>query len=90
MVNLTITHGLPQATTQLCLFLTTPDTKYSERTSIIIGTNILNIFYEECRQNFGEQYLQKADLHTPWYLFFRCLTLREKEFKEKQEPHSHC
>ena len=83
-VNLTITHGLLQATTRLCLFLITPDTKYSERTPIIIGTNILNIFYEECRQNFGEQYLQKADLHTPWYLSFRCLTLREKEIKKNK------
>ena len=83
-VNLTITHGLPQATTRSCLFLITPDTKYSERTPIIIGTNILNIFYEECRQNFGEQYLQKVDLHIPWYLSFRCLTLREKELKKNK------
>jgi hypothetical protein len=39
----------------------------------------------ECKQNFGEQFLQKAQLHTSGYLSFRCLVLREKELKKNKD-----
>jgi hypothetical protein len=62
----------------------TPDANYSSRTPVILGTNILNELLSECRNNFGEQFLQKAGLHTSWYLSFRCLALREKELKKNK------
>ena len=31
-----------------------------------------------CQQEHGTRFLQRANLHTPWILAFRCITLREK------------
>lgn len=39
---------------------------------------------EECKTNFGPQFLQKAELYTPWYLSFRCLVIRERELKKSK------
>ena len=38
----------------------------------------------ECKENFGEQYLQRAELHNPWYLSFRMLHIREKELAKNK------
>lgn len=46
-------QGLPKSSQHTCLFLVVPDTKYSSRTSIIIGTNILQELLHECEKNFG-------------------------------------
>ena len=83
-VELQIDDGLPNSKPNSCLFLVTPDTSYSAKTPAIIGTNILNELLTECKDNFGEQFLQKAKLHTPWYLSFRCLVVREKELKRNK------
>ena len=77
--DLEVTQGLPRSSTHTCLFLVTPDTKFSESLPVIIGTNIINSLLIECKEKFGEQYLQRAELHNPWYLSFRMLHLREKE-----------
>lgn len=82
--ELKISHGLPKASPLHCLFLITPDTNYSSRTPVIIGTNILSELLQECKQNFGPQFIQKAGLHTPWFLAFRCITYREKELKRNK------
>ena len=79
--ELEIDKGIPNSTSQHCLFLIVPDTNYSTRTPAIIGTNILNEFLIECKDNFGEQFLNRAKLHTPWYLSFRSMVLRERELK---------
>jgi hypothetical protein len=81
-INMTVTRGLPNVTTHTCLFLITPDTRFSFKTPVIIGTNILTELLEECKQNFGDQYLQRANLYTQWYLSFRCISMREKELKK--------
>ena len=80
-VELAITSGLPKATPQHCLLLVTPDTSYSSSTPIIIGTNVLNELLEECQNNFGPQYLQRAKLFFPWYLSFRCMAIRARALK---------
>jgi transposase InsO family protein len=76
-----IEKGLPSSKVLPCLLLVTPDTIYSSKTPVILGTNILNEFMQECKHNFGEQYLQKASLHTPWYLSFRAMAIRERNLK---------
>ena len=79
--EIAVNNGLPKAKPLPCLLLVTPDTEFSKRTPIILGTNILHEFMNECHENFGEQYLQRAHLHTPWYLSFRAITIREKELR---------
>lgn len=36
---------------------------------------------DNCKGELGDNFLQKAALHTPWYLAFRCMTLRQRELK---------
>lgn len=81
-VDLMIENGFPMSQKQTCLFLVAPDTKYSATTPVILGTNILSELLQECRNNAGEQFLQKANLHVPWYLCFRTMVLREKNLKQ--------
>jgi hypothetical protein len=82
--TLDTSQGIPKASAQQCLFLVTPNTNYNCKTPLLIGTNILNELNTECKENFGQLYLQKASLHTPWYLAFRCIVVREKELKRNK------
>ena len=66
-IDIRVESGLPSLKTLPCLFLVTPDTSYSERTPIVLGTNTLHEFMDDCKNQFGDQFLQKAKLHTPWY-----------------------
>ena len=72
-------EGIQKSTLMPCLFLITPETSYSNRTPILLGTNILSQLISESKDNHGEMYLQTAKLHTPWYFAFRCISIREKE-----------
>lgn len=81
-VDLTTGNGIPKASQTPCLFLITPDTAYSILTPVILGTNILDVLLKECQQNFGIQFLQRASLHTPWYLAFRCMVIRDRESRK--------
>jgi len=83
-VELSIAEGLPNANTVSSLFLVTPDTVFSERTPAIIGTNILKELLKDCKDTFGPQYLQRASLHTPWYLSFRCMAIRERKLHQSK------
>ena len=82
--DITVTDGLPNASQKPCLFLVIPDTEYSSKTPVILGTNILNDYLMDCRDHFGLQYLHTAKLHTPRYLCFRAISLREKEMKKSK------
>ena len=50
---------------------------------VLIGINILSPLLSRTRDTYGVRYLQPAQLCTPWYLAFRCLTLREKELDKR-------
>ena len=82
--EISVIKGLPKAKPLPCLLLVTPDTEFSKMTPIILGTNILNEFMNECHTNFGDQYLQRAALHTPWLLSFRAISMREKELRKNK------
>ncbi|XP_053372981.1 uncharacterized protein LOC123532109 [Mercenaria mercenaria] len=82
--DINIPNGLPKSQDHTCLFLVVPDTNYSSRTPVILGTNILEILVEECKNNFGEQFLQKSNLHVPWYLCFRTIVLRKKKLQQNK------
>ena len=76
--------GIEKSKEQQCLFLVTPETNYNKQIPILIGTNILQELLSDCKNNFGDTYLQKANLHTPWKLAFRCLAIRERELKKNK------
>ena len=64
-----------------CLFLVVPNSNYNHHVPVLIGTNILQSLMNVSLEEFGSRYLQQAAIHTPWYLAFRCLTIREKELQ---------
>lgn len=69
---------------QECLLLVVPDSRYNRSVPLLIGTNILSHFLDHTRQEHGCKFLQVANMHTPWYLSFRCMVLREKELKKNR------
>ena len=75
--------GLQNGKTYPCLLLVVEDTAYHQTVPILIGTNILKVLMEDVRTDQGVRYLQGNQLQTPWYLAFRCLSLREKELHRK-------
>lgn len=79
------TKGIPKQEDLVCLFLVVSETPYNSKTPILLGTNILNELMASCKQNFGELFLQKASLFTPWYLAFRCITVRNQEVKRNKD-----
>ena len=78
-VSITAIEGIPDLKPTDCIFLVTPETSYSSRTPVLLGTNILNELMDSCKIIHGQKYLQTAKLQTPWYLAFRAITVREKE-----------
>ena len=79
-----ISTGIPKSSSVTCLLLVTPDTKYASQVPVILGTNIMGEFLRECKDNFGNQYLQRANLHVPWFLAFRCIEIRDKDLKKNK------
>lgn len=75
--------GMSGSHHQDCVLLVVPDSQYNSRVPVLLGTNILAALLDSCRQRHGVRFLQEADLFTPWYLAFRCLTLREKELAKR-------
>ena len=44
---------------------------------ILLGTNVLAEFLANCRETIGENFFRNVALFTPWYLAFRCITVRQ-------------
>ena len=65
-----------------CLFLIVPTTTYHESVPVLIGTNILTALLHQTREMHGVRFLQEAHLFTPWFLAFRCLSMRDKELSK--------
>lgn len=64
-----------------CSFLVVPTSQYNSRVPLLIGTNIISRLVDVTREEIGSRFLQDADLHTSWFLAFRCMTLRERELR---------
>ena len=62
---------------QSCIILVVPDTDYNTNVPVLLGTNVLVEFLNNCKENLGVNFLQNANLHTSWYLAFRCMVVRE-------------
>ena len=63
--------------------LVVPNSNYNGTVPVLLGTNILHHLLSSVHSNYGDQYLQRASLHTPWYLAFRMMTLQEKELQKQ-------
>lgn len=63
---------------QEILFLVVKDTEYSQRVPVIIGTNIIKIWHEENVNKFGQNFLQKAQITTPWSMSFKAFQVSQK------------
>lgn len=64
------------------LFLVAPDTRYNVSVPVLLGTNILKELLDGCKTTYGVRFLQHADLHTPYYLAYRCMVLQEKTVRQ--------
>ena len=76
--------GISQCTEQFCISLVVPDTNYNLKVPLLIGTNILDEIEKDYTTQHGDQYLQRANLKTPWYLSLRCLAVRQRELKKNK------
>lgn len=76
--------GIPSGHVQDCIFLVVPDTDYNKNVPLLIGTNVLSEFLNNCKSKLGENFLQSSALHTSWYLAFRCMVIRERELKKSK------
>ena len=72
-------QGLPLEEPLYFPLLVVPDSNYNTGVPVLLGTNVLLHFLSDIKEQYGQKFLQQADLKTPWYLAFRCITLREKE-----------
>ena len=79
------TKGIPGSSQQTCLLLVVPDTEYNQGTPILLGTNVLSVFLNSCKEQHGEKSLQCASLQILWFLAFRCMVLRETELKNNND-----
>lgn len=75
--------GLPNSEQITCVALVVPNSKYNSKVPVLLGTNVLSVFLDMCKDEYGEKLLQNADLFTPWFLSFRTMTIREKELKKR-------
>ena len=54
--------GIPMEHTQHCIFLIVPESTYSKKVPVLIGTNIITELQQVCIGNLGEKYLQNSAL----------------------------
>ena len=78
-------QGIPMSKEIPCIFLISPETQYSSQTPILLGTNILKEFQQDCQKVHGEKYLETVKLHTPWFLAFRAIVLKEKTLRRNKD-----
>ena len=77
--------NFPTEHVQSSILLVVPDIEYSLNVPLLLGTNVLVEFLNDCKVELGENFLQTANLHTLWYLAFRCIVIREKELKKNKQ-----
>jgi transposase InsO family protein len=63
---------------QNCLFLVVPDTEYSKRVPVLIGTNILLPLINNQRDKHGIRYIQENNLGSAWAMTFKNIHLQNK------------
>ncbi|MCG8035390.1 MAG: DDE-type integrase/transposase/recombinase [Candidatus Thiodiazotropha taylori] len=77
-------NGIPSDHVQTSILLVVPDTDCNIDIPLLLGTNVLSEFLSNCRKTLGENFLQNAALYTPWFLAFRCITVRQRELRRNK------
>ena len=62
-----------------CLLLVVPETHYSAKAPVLLGTNFLTKVVKDCSQQFGTNFLQRSVQQSSWFLALRCVALRERQ-----------
>ncbi|XP_033726169.1 uncharacterized protein LOC117315872 [Pecten maximus] len=68
-----------------CILIVVPDTDFNKAVPVLLGTNVLSYLMQQCKEWFGSRFLQEAPLTTPWYLSFRCLSIRERQLVQNRD-----
>ena len=71
--------GLSTNEKYLCPLLVSKDTKFNSMVPLLLGTNLLEPMMAKTKEQNGLQFLQSAQLTTPWYLSFRSMILQEQQ-----------
>lgn len=64
-----------QSGEQNVLLLVVPDTQYSARVPVVLGTNVLQTMLDGFKSREGTQFLQKPSLPTSWWISFRSMSI---------------
>ena len=78
-------NGVPSDHVQSSILLVLPDTECNTNLPVLLYTNVLTEFLANCRETISENFLQNAALFTPWYLAFRCSTVRQRQLKRNKK-----
>ena len=74
------------APAQPCLFLVVPtSTPFNQHVPVLLGTNVLEPLMMKTRSLYGSKFLQNVKMTAPWYLSFRCITVREKALQRNKD-----
>ena len=67
-----------------CLMLIVPDTRFSQKVPVILGTNVLKVMMERIKDQHGDRFQQKADLPDSWSLTFRCMKMQVSQLERSR------
>ena len=64
---------------QSILLLVIPKKKFNCDTPVLLGANVMIPLLNMYKNKFGEQFLQRTNLDSPWSLAFYCIAAQEKQ-----------
>ena len=70
--------GHLKSNTLPCLLLVVPESKYSTRVPVLLGTNFLYSVTTGYQELHGPRYLQKCRISTPWFIALRSINITEQ------------
>ena len=54
------------------------DTEFNQSCPVLLGTNVIDAYKSELESKFGNQFIQRAKISTPWKLALQCMNLNHK------------
>ena len=84
VVPLGLEVGNDNLPSQPCLLLVTPETNFSQSVPVLLGTNVIEPLLTRTQGVYGPRFLQSVRMSIPWYLSFRCISLRKKALERNQ------
>ncbi len=69
--------------------LVVPDTDYTKRVPLLIGTNVLKLYRDQLQLKHSTRYLQRAKICTALHLALRAMALKERHMKKTGGVYGH-